>query len=202
MRTMTELSDEATRTPAPAQASAGKALPVRRRWVLGSVAGAAVLAGVGAALWRERVVAPGGDGVDQAADIWNLKFDAPSGQSLVMASFRGKPLLLNFWATWCPPCVEELPLIEAFYQENLSKSWQVLGIAADQAPAVSTFLKKLPLSFPIALAGMPGIALSRTLGNLSGGLPFTVIFGSDGKVRHRQIGRVTADHLAAWSALK
>lgn len=119
-----------------------------------------------------------------------------------MASFKGQALLVNFWATWCPPCVEELPLINAFYQENKSKGWQVVGIAVDQLKAVNTFMVKLPLSFPVALAGMAGVELSKSLGNVSGGLPFTVIFGRDGSVRHRQIGRVTADHLAAWRSLE
>ncbi len=143
-----------------------------------------------------------GNASDAERQFWLTTFDTPSGGQLPLASFRGKLLLVNFWATWCPPCVEELPLINAFFQENKAKSWQVLGIAADNAKAVTDFTAKLPLSFPLALAGMAGVELSRTLGNLAGALPFTVIFGKDGKVQHRQIGRITADHLASWSRLE
>ena len=78
----------------------------------------------------------------------------------------------------------------------------MLGLAVDQLVAVNSFLTKTPVTFPIALAGMPGVALSKSLGNLGGGLPFTVLFGSDGSVLHRKMGQVTADDLRSWAALK
>lgn len=211
---MTAMIPERNVDPAP-PAPQLPPLPIdarsRRRWLTVSLAAAAALAGGAVALWRENQSAPDsvaqpGQGGKSAqgpeGDFWRLKFDTPNGQSLAMASFKGKPLLLNFWATWCPPCIEELPLIDAFYKENLSKNWQVIGIAADHAKAVSAFLGKLPLSFPVVLAGMAGVELSKSLGNLSGGLPFTVIFGQDGTVRHRQMGRVTANQLATWRGLE
>ena len=121
---------------------------------------------------------------------------------MAMASLKGRLLVLNFWATWCPPCVEELPLIDAFFRENSKKGWQVLGLAVDQLAAVNRFLATAPVSFPIALAGLPGVALSQSLGNLGGGLPFTVLFGRDGSVLHRKMGRVSPDDLRAWATLQ
>lgn len=112
-----------------------------------------------------------------------------------MAAFKGKPLLVNFWATWCPPCVEELPLLNGFFHENQSKNWQVLGIAVDKLDAVQRFLLKTQLQFPVAMAGMEGTALSRTLGNLGGGLPFTVVFDPRAKVVHRKMGILKPDEL-------
>jgi thiol-disulfide isomerase/thioredoxin len=117
-----------------------------------------------------------------------------------MADFRGKPLLLNFWATWCPPCVEEMPLLDTFYQQK-DRGWQVLGLAVDQAPAVQKFLQRLPVSFPIGMAGLAGVDLSRALGNATGGLPFTVVFSPEGEVAHRQIGKLTSVDLERLGAL-
>jgi peroxiredoxin len=91
--------------------------------------------------------------------------------------------------------VEELPLLNRFYQENSPKSWQVVGVAVDKLDAVQRFLLKTPLQFPVAMAGMEGTALSRTLGNLGGGLPFTVVFDPRAKVVHRKMGILKPDEL-------
>ena len=119
-----------------------------------------------------------------------------------MASLRGRPLLINFWATWCPPCVEELPLINAFYNQNKSNGWQVIGLAVDKLTSVQSFLTKTPLDFPVGLAGLSGTELGKSFGNLSGGLPFSVVLGSDGAVAQRKMGRLSADDLSQWARLK
>ena len=120
---------------------------------------------------------------------------------MALAALRGRPLLVNFWATWCPPCVEELPLLSNFFQQSSTKGWQVLGIAVDQPDAVKRFLARSPVSFAVAMAGMAGLELSKSLGNLSGGLPFTVVLTADGEVAHRKMGQVTQTDLSAWSGL-
>ena len=119
-----------------------------------------------------------------------------------MKSMAGKPLLLNFWATWCPPCVEELPLLNDFYLKNKAKGWQVLGLAVDKLQPVQAFLQKSPLEFPVGMAGLAGTELTRSMGNPAGGLPFTVILGADGSMLHRKMGRVTPEELLVWAGLK
>lgn len=172
------------------------ARPHRRRWLLAGVAAAAAATGAGVAWWRTRL-AP----VDAAAArLWDLSFQTPAGTALALASMKGRPLLVNFWATWCPPCVEEMPLLDAFYRQNQPKGWQVLGLAVDQPSAVRTWLQRTPVAFPIGMAGLEGTELARSLGNLTGGLPFTVVFGADGAVRQRRMGRVTDADLKAWAA--
>lgn len=171
----------------------------RRRWLYGAAAGTATLAGLGLAWWENR------NDIESAAStpaLWDMRFDAPGKPPLHMRTFAGKPLLLNFWATWCPPCVEEFPLLDRFYQENIHNGWQVLGLAVDQLPAVESFLQRVPVQFPVALAGFAGIALSKTLGNLGGGLPFTVVLGASGNVLRRKMGQVNTQDLAQWIALK
>ncbi len=171
----------------------------RRSWLYGAVAGAATLAGLALA-WRNRQ--PDSQTTASATALWDLTFETPDRTRLSLKTFAGKPLVLNFWATWCPPCVEELPLLDRFYQENSHNGWQVLGIAADQLNAVQTFLGRTPVRFPVGLAGMQGIELSKTLGNMSGGLPFTVVLGSSGQVLHRKIGRLSSQDLLLWGTLK
>ena len=171
----------------------------RRRWLYAGVGVAAASAGFAASWWM-RETAPGG--ALPAAGLWDMQFDAPSGSAIAMRQFAGKPLLLNFWATWCPPCIEELPLLNSFFKQNKPNGWQVVGIAVDQLAAVQAFLRHTPLDFPVALAGLPGIEMSRTLGNLSGALPFTIVLGSGGEALHRKMGRVTDDDLAAWRTLR
>lgn len=170
--------------------------PHRRGFLYASVGVAAALAGAGAAWWKW---SPGDSASEVMADFWPMTFETPTGSTLAMQTLRGKPLVLNFWATWCPPCVEELPLLDAFFKQNSARSWQVLGLAIDQPSAVRTFLRRAPVSFPIGIAGLGGTELSKAFGNSRGGLPFSVIIGASGQVLQRRIGRVTAADLAQWA---
>lgn len=167
----------------------------RRTWL--AAAGAAVMAGGATYALRMSPQASGELGGVETA-FWQQQFSQLDGSTLGMSAFRGKSLVLNFWATWCPPCIAELPLLNAFFEENKAKSWQVVGLAIDQPGSVKRFLAENPLSFPIILAGATGTDLSRSLGNLSGGLPFSVVFGPAGDIRHRKIGRLSPIDLDVW----
>lgn len=182
----------------PGPLASGVISPVRRRMLTAGVAGAAAAGGAGIAWWKFQPHAVE-VGAEQA--LWSMEFDNPLGGVVSLASMAGKPLLLNFWATWCPPCVHELPMLNTFYRENSSKGWQTLGLAIDQPSAVSKFLARMPLDFPVGLAGLGGTDLGRSLGNLTGGLPFTVVFGADGKVLHRKMGQVSEQDLQAWGKM-
>jgi thiol-disulfide isomerase/thioredoxin len=156
-----------------------------RRIVL--AASLAAAAGLGSALLLKN---------NKAADsLWNFTFNTPSGAPLSMITLRGKRLILNFWAPWCPPCVRELPLLNDFQTRS---GMQVLALALDTPEAVQKFLAQHPLTLPIALAGTAGMTLARSLGNTRGALPYTVVFDAAGEVTHRKLGEVKADDLAVW----
>ena len=167
-----------------------------RRGLLLAAAILAGSAGAGLAWWRLQPRASAGDPLPPG--FWGHSFTTPQGQELPMAGFQGRPLLLNFWATWCPPCVQELPLLDAFYRENSAIGWQVLGIAIDRIEPVQAFLQRSPVAFPVALAGVPGAELGRALGNQAGGLPFTVVLDAKAEVRHRKMGQISETDLLRW----
>jgi thiol-disulfide isomerase/thioredoxin len=170
--------------------------PTRRAWLYGGVAAMAAIAGFGGALWHRRGGAAGGQQLDAA--FWAQRFDRPEGGELVFENLRGKPLLLNFWATWCPPCVEEMPMLDAFFRENGNNGWQVVGLAIDQPSAVRKFLSKTPVTYPIGLAGLQGTELVKNLGNTAGGLPFTLVVDAGGAISARKMGKLEPGDLQAW----
>lgn len=167
----------------------------RRRAVTLGIGAAALVAGGGLAWWQMRETSGGAAPPDT---LWGLRFDTPGGTQIAMADLRGRPLLINFWATWCPPCVEELPLLDSFHRQQPANGLQVLGLAIDQPSAVRQFLARTPVTFPIGLAGLGGTELAKALGNLSGGLPFSVALDAAGQVRQRRMGKLTGTDLQQW----
>jgi len=161
---------------------------------MAGAAGAAGLAGVGMA-WRRYELAPVSSDVGQ--NFWSMEFKTLAGKHLSMRAFQGRPLVLNFWATWCPPCVDEMPLLNRFYIAQQA-DWQVLGLAVDQPGAVAQFLARSPVAFPVAMAGLEGVELSKSLGNQGGGLPFTLAMDAAGRVQQRKMGKLSAEDLASW----
>lgn len=133
------------------------------------------------------------------AGFWAQQFDTPAGDGLRLAGLQGKPLLLNFWATWCPPCVKEMPELDRFHTEFAPKGWQVLGLAIDGPTPVKEFLAKVHVGFGIGLAGFGGTELAQALGNAAGGLPFSLLIDAQGRIRHRKMGATHFDELAGWA---
>ena len=133
------------------------------------------------------------------AEFWGLSFDRPEGGTLQLSAFRTQVLLLNFWATWCPPCVKEMPLFDGFYRQRQAQGWNVVGLAIDGPTPVRDFLKRNPVSFPIGLAGLTGSDLAKQLGNSQGGLPFTLLVSRSGQVLQAKMGETSAAELKAWA---
>lgn len=168
----------------------------RRTWLAGGVAAGAAMAGLG---WHQWQLARRHEFEQATAGLWQMRFVRPQGGDLDMASYRGRRLVLNFWATWCPPCVREMPELDAFQRQYAAAGWQVVGLAIDHPAAVREFLLRSPVSYPIGLAGLEGTDLGRRLGNDTGGLPFTVLFGSDGLPAARKLGETRRELLQEWA---
>jgi thiol-disulfide isomerase/thioredoxin len=132
-----------------------------------------------------------------AAPLFTSIIQDPEGKPQSLKQFENKIIVLNFWATWCEPCREEMPELSNFYTENKSKNVVVVGIAIDEAKAVRSYLAKTKVIYPILVDEDKGVILSKNLGNNEGILPYTVIINSNGIIEKTILGRVHKDQLDA-----
>lgn len=114
-------------------------------------------------------------------------------------AYAGRPLLINVWASWCGPCIEEMPELQRFHTEQGGNGVQVIGIALDDEAAVRAFLQKIPVAYPIyADAAGPRDAGVR-LGNPKGVLPYSVLISADGQLLKQRIGPFDQGEISNWA---
>lgn len=131
------------------------------------------------------------------ADLFLQQLNDDKGVKQALSQWQGKHLIVNFWAPWCGPCVEEMPELSRLQGEVAAKNVQVLGIGIDSPGNIATFAGKNPVSYPLYVAGMGGTELAGKLGNSAGGLPYTVLIGADGQVIKTYVGKLKFDELRA-----
>lgn len=191
MRLAKESVNDATpglvpRTPAAAAARCGGPRRVSAR-LLVAVLGIVVCRPVLAELLNPALLATPLRGLDQRehrVDDW-----------------RGRYRVLNFWATWCQPCRQETAWLQAGHREWREAGGEIIGIALDDADAVSGFARQAGIDYPLLLAGEPGVELMRVAGNRFGGLPFTLLIDGQGRVLQRHAGPLDRARLQAWLRL-
>ena len=164
-----------------------------RRGLLAGLSLACLGAGALLAWWRTRPVA--GDDAAAVETFFSARWNDAEGRAFDTAPLKGRPLVINFWATWCPPCVEEMPELELLHQELSPSGIQIVGIGIDSEAKIRQFSEKHHFSYPLLPAGASGAELTRAFGNQTAALPFTVVIGPDGRIRQRILGRFRLDEL-------
>jgi thiol-disulfide isomerase/thioredoxin len=162
--------------------------PFRARAILASVAILAAAAGIGLALWNQ---AP----PQRADSLFALALPDTEGVTQRLGQWQGKVVVVNFWATWCEPCREEMPEFVRVQRELGPKGLQFVGIAVDQPDKVVAFAKELGLNYPALVGGYDAMELSRNLGNQLVALPFTIVIDRQGAIAYTQLGPVKKGQL-------
>lgn len=120
-----------------------------------------------------------------------------SGNTVAASDFDGRTWLVNFWATWCTPCVEEMPMLTDLQREMAADGFQVVGIALDDAERARAFAADLGVDYPILVGQADVVMAGRRFGNATGMLPFSVLVDAEGTVRWTHLGVLSRDELVS-----
>jgi len=164
------------------------------RWI--AIALVAII-GLAAGLWYGLSNQKGEASPQAATALAGLSLPDAAGKEQALAQWRGKVVVVNFWATWCAPCREEMPEFIKAQSEYGSKGLQFVGIAVDQADKIDQFAKEIGLNYPALVGGFGAMELSKSLGNSLMALPFTVVVDRKGGIAYTQLGMLKPDKLQA-----
>ena len=158
---------------------------------------AAVSAGAGVAAFQLRQSAAPGASAGAVEQFYQQTLRDAAGAAVPMANHRGKVVVVNFWATWCVPCVQEIP---AFSKAHTAAAGRVafVGLGIDSPENIAAFEARIRPSYPLDNAGAAGTDLARAFGNDAGALPFTVVIDGSGKVVASHLGKVDEATLTKW----
>src|SRR5262245_29941993 len=130
-----------------------------------------------------------------ASQLMGLPLATPQGQPASLKQWSGKVLVVNFWATWCPPCLEEMPEFSRVQEKLGANVVQFVGIGIDTPDKLQAFQKRSPVSYPLLMGAYDVLKLSSSLGNASMSLPFTVILDKNGRIVHTKQGKLDGPEL-------
>ncbi|MFM0501076.1 TlpA family protein disulfide reductase [Paraburkholderia caffeinilytica] len=124
------------------------------------------------------------------AQLWSAPVTNVEGKPQSLSLLKGHPIVVNFWASWCGPCVEEMPALSQLQREYAKKGIQFVGLGVDSDKNVQAFLQKVNVAYPVYVTGFGGADLARAFGNTAGGLPFTVVIDANGNIRSTKLGQI------------
>jgi thiol-disulfide isomerase/thioredoxin len=124
------------------------------------------------------------------AQLWTAPVTTVDGKPQTLSLLKGHPIVVNFWASWCGPCVEEMPALSQLQRDYAKKGIQFVGLGVDSDKNVQAFLQKVKVAYPIYVTGFGGADLARAFGNTAGGLPFTVVIDAKGNIRSTKLGQI------------
>lgn len=127
----------------------------------------------------------------------NFSLPDLKGQLHSISEWDGKIVVINFWATWCPPCIEEMPVFIKLQERYGPQGLQIVGIGIDRQDAIQHFVRRLGINYPVLIGEQDAILLAEKFGNMQGGLPFTVVIDQKGKVTRRYLGEIVENSLEA-----
>ena len=165
----------------------------RRQWIV--IAGVSVLALLTGVFTSQWISQSGLASEPSIKAFFANSWQTPEGKPANSDDWRGKILVVNFWASWCPPCVEEMPTLDKIAQEYASKNVLIVGIGIDSPSNIREFLEKTPVSYPIVIGGLEGSNLAKQMGNSQGALPYTVIVNQNGKAVFTKLGKISEEEL-------
>lgn len=155
------------------------------------IVGLILLISLGLAVRRFSVSMDNNNTNINTAPLFTASLIDTQGAKQNLSQYQGKIIVLNFWATWCPPCREEMPELSQLHQEFQNKNVVVLGLAMDELALVKDFLQSSPVNYPIFITENESMELGTELGNDKGVLPYTIIINADGNIIKTFFGRIS-----------
>lgn len=156
------------------------------------------LAALASGMWLAQThYAPEPPAPSKAAALWQLDFPDVQGQPQALSQWRGQVLVLNFWASWCAPCRDEIPDFVALHTQHQPQGVEFVGIAIDNAASVAQFLRHTPVNYPILIGEGAALGLARHLGNPNAALPYTIVLDREGNIVLSHLGRLPRATLEA-----
>jgi peroxiredoxin len=146
-----------------------------------------------AGVFAYRMLAPADENTPAASGVPALfaaTFLDQDGKAQALSQWRGKVVVVNFWATWCPPCKEEMPELSVFQQKYGERNVVVLGLSTDDVTKIREFAQQAPVHYPLLAGDFEAMALAESLGNNKGVLPYSVVINPDESIAHTYFGRL------------